>query len=196
MLNSSNSIKVEGFVNPQSFVDKWSPTYEYPNESKYLKNIENSLESKDSFYELFRWKNGTGNRIAKNKLKLVDKFWSKINNLRNLKENFDWDEYENIFEPHKSSTIWSVFLLHLIDNSRFPIYDQHVYRFFNFHKEGIIKEMTSSSSKSYKFYKNEYHPWFNKVRESYNLNPKKMDESFFQFGRFLKDINNYPIEVY
>lgn len=195
MMEKSHEIKITGFTNPNQFVEHWSQFYSYGNEYKYRDNIKSVLIDRDSFINLFKWKNGTGDKISQSKMKTIDRFWSNIHVLRELKNEFSWDKFESNFNPNKGPNIWKLFLLHLIEPNLHPLFDQHVYRFYQFHKNGQILEIPSNSSKRYNFYKNEYYDWFNRIKDDYHLNPKKMDESFFTFGQFLKGMNSDSIEI-
>jgi len=194
-MNPSYHVRIEGPTNPKEFVEKWSKYYSYSNEEKYNNHILSVLDNQDSFLQLFQWKNGTGNVISKPKMKVVEGFLIKYDILKELRSHFSWKIYEDEFQPMKSSSIWKIFLLHLINPFEFPIYDQHVFRFYYFFLEGKITEISNNHSIVYKSYKEYYQPWFNEYRKKYNLYPKKMDESFFVFGQMLKGIKNYPIEV-
>lgn len=194
-MEPSFEIKITGFTNPTKFVERWSSIYFYGNEPKYQNHIATVLDEKESFLELFRWKNGTGDKISVNKQKTVEKFWERREVLVQLRKDFDWDLFEKEFTPSSSSNIRKLFLLHLINPDHFPIFDQHVYRFYHFHKHGIVKEIPLNHSERYYCYKNDYLNWFNQIKESYRLIPKKMDESFFSFGQFLKGINKQGIEI-
>ena len=187
---SSFEIRIEGFTNPKEFVEKWSSLYTYGNEEKYHRNIDSVLESKHSFLELFKWKNGTGNNISKSKSITVEGFWSRKDLLIELRNNFSWDLFESEFKPIKTHNIWKLFLLHLVKPDYFPIYDQHVYRFYHFHKTGKIEEIPTNHKERYLGYKDDYLYWFNSIKKSYDLNAKKMDESFFSYGQCLKNIKH------
>ena len=190
------NIKIENFTNPPEFVEKWSSSYNFPNNEKYEEHIGSVLKNKDSLLKLFEWKNGTGDVISKNKMKVVNSFLDKYDIIQSLGTEFSWTVFEEEFKPTKSSTIWKIFLLHTINPNEFPIYDQHVYRFYNFYKNGTIEEIPNKSKDKYHSYKNDYLPWFNKVKMEYNLDSKMMDESFFEYGSFLKKISNHPISIY
>jgi hypothetical protein len=200
-MNKQYHINIQGLNNLNDFVNHWSPSYSYPNEEKYNKHISGVLESKESFIQLFQWKNGFGDKISKPKMKTVLSFWNKIEVLRELQSNFRWDEgfnwelFEKEIEPQKNSPIWKIFLLHLVNQYKFPIFDQHVYRSYNFFKNGIIEELPSSSNKVYQLYKTEYKSWFNQLYDEFGIEPKKMDESFMSFGKMLKGLKGYPIQI-
>lgn len=192
-MNSSYTIEIQGLNNLNAFVKMWSPLYSYSNEMKYDEHISKGLEEKESFIELFKWKNGTGDVIYEKKLESVLKYWEKVEVLKRLKNHFDWELFEREFEPQKSSTIWKLFLLHIMNPSEFPIFDQHVYRSFQFFRKGVIEEIPTYSKTKYQLYKTEYFDWFNQLKNDFNEVPKQMDESFFSFGQMLKGIKKYPI---
>jgi hypothetical protein len=194
-MDNSFNIQIDGFANLNDFVALWSPSYSYKNESKYKNHISTALEKENSFLELFKWKNGTGDSIAGRKKDGVLKYWDKVEVLRDLKLNFDWNVFEKEFKPHKKSTIWRLFLLHMMNPNEFPIFDQHVFRSYRFFTNGVIDEIPSYSNTIYQAYKDEYQPWFNNLKSQFNGSPKKMDESFFSFGQMLKVIKKYPIHM-
>lgn len=188
-------ISIDSFENPVQFVQDWSEHYTYSLEDKYNDHINECLSNKESFLELFKWKNGTGDRISDDKMKVVLSFWDKIEILQKLRTDFNWSLFEREFEPYKNSTIWKIFLLHLVDVNQFPIFDQHVFRTYYFFKKGKIEELPISSEKVYEIYKYGYLMWFHEIQMKYNLPLKKMDESFFSFGRMLKGLKDYPIKI-
>lgn len=195
------SIEFRGLDDLTQFVSTWSAAYSYPLEEKYNNNIVEALDSKYSFIELFRWKNGTGDVIYEKKMDVVLRFWDKVDVLRQLRHNFTWDSqfdwqlFEDEFQPQGSSAIWKLFLLHLRNVHRFPILDQHVFRAYTFFKTGEIKEIPSRANLKYQFYKSEYLGWFNQHQKQYNIPPKKLDESLFTFGRMLKRVSGYPYRI-
>jgi len=193
-MNQSYYIEIKGLEHPVEFVEKWSKCYKYSGEGKYDNYIRTVLDDDNSFLQLFKWKNGKGEGISGKKMKVINGWIIKMGILKNLKNKFDWGVFESEFEPTESSPIWKIFLLHLINPNEFPIFDQHVYRFFNFFRNGIIEEIPDRPQDVYLIYKNDYHPWFNSFRKEYNLNPKQMDMSFFTYGQLLKRLNGLPIE--
>ena len=173
--------------NPKQFIEDWSSHYDYGMEDYYSKNIDKGLDSYENFLLLFQWKNGMPN-ISKKKQVIVDGFWDNISVLKTLRENFSWELFETTFNPSKSSAIWKIFLLHIVDKNKFPIFDQHVYRFHKYYDESIIEEIPYSNKKKYTYYKEHYLNWFNLIKEQDSLNPKKMDEAFFKLGSSNKTI--------
>ena len=187
-------LEIDILSDPNKFVNEWSQYYDYGNTELYSKNINSGLSCYDNFLDLFRWKNGIYN-ISKNKRIVIEQFWSKIQILKKLRKSFDWELFEKEFEPDKSSTIWKIFLLHIIDPYNFPIFDVHVFRFHHFIINGIIEEIPSSQNLKYKYYKELYRKWFLLLRDKHSLDPKKMDESFFKFGQILKPLRGLPISL-
>ena len=196
MKNYEFAIKIEGRYNPKEFTEKWSGTYSYKLEPKYKNNIKAGFDSDFSLLELMRWKNGTGDNIAKNKSVLVDYFIRERESLKTLKNNFDLTEFEKKFKPDKKSSIWTIFILHIMNPDKYPIFDQHAYRSFNFFQTGDIKELPSEKYKEiYRIYKEEYSPWFNELKAEYELDPRKIDQSLFSFGQVLKKIKGFPLII-
>jgi len=178
--------------NPKQFIEDWSNHYDYGMEDYYYKNIDKGLDSYENFILLFQWKNGMPN-ISKKKQVIVDGFWDNISVLKTLRKNFSWELFETTFNPSKSSAIWKIFLLHIVDKNKFPIFDQHVYRFHKYYDQSIIEEIPYSNKKKYTYYKEEYLNWFNLVKEEDSLNPKKMDEAFFKLGQIIKPLKGLPL---
>lgn len=178
-------LKDEIFANPKKFVDKYSSLYD---NHLYEENIDKGLDNYESFYQLFKWKNG-GMRLSQDKGKLVEEFWDKIEMIRVLKTSFNWDTFEKEFNPQKSACIWKIFLLHIINPKEFPIFDQHVFRFQCFVKNRTINEIPSTHKKKYEHYKKDYRIWFIELQNKHSLDPRKMDESFFYFGKKIKTIS-------
>jgi len=194
----SNSIFIQGFQKPKQFVKTWSENYNYGNKSIkhfYDEYIGNPFENTTNLEKLFQWKNGTA-PIAKNKQPLVDSFKSKIKLLQALQINFDWRKFETEFEPQNNGAIWKIFLLHLIDAERFPIFDQHVYRSFCFFQNGAIKKnLTTTENAKWNIYKNDYLPWFFKIKNNHDLITRDMDKAFFTYGKMLKGLHGLPITI-
>ena len=187
-------IEIDILSNPKRFVNEWSKLYDYGMEDVYSSNIDLGLKNYKSFFDLYRWKNGVYN-ISTKKTRVIEEFWNKRKTLKELQNSFDWTLFENEFKPEKSSCIWKIFLLHIISPTNFPIFDVHVYRFHHFITNNKIKEIPNNQQSKYNYYKNEYFPWFNSIRENEGLNPKKMDESFFKMGQVLKSLKDVPFII-
>ncbi|CAN5337378.1 hypothetical protein BH09BAC1_BH09BAC1_00440 [soil metagenome] len=186
--------------NMEEFINQWSKVYKYSLEEKYDNNISTGLESEIKLLELFLWKNGTGDNVSSNKMKTINGFILQMNILRELQQSFNWNTFEREFEPQKNSSIWKIFLLHIIDPQVFPIFDQHVFRAFTFITEGTITELPQNKGgikhkEVYAIYKETYLPWFSQIRDNQNIKPKRIDEALFSFGRVLKSLRNVPAKI-
>jgi len=190
-MESPYYLKINGIQSPQDFVREWYLLFKSENEDSYIHNIYNGLLNKHSFSELLNWKMGhhQSTRVNKN---FKEHWISQMETLQSLQVESNLELCEKLIQPEKNSTIYKIFLLHLINPDVFPILDQHVYRFFMFSKYGVIKEIPHTCKKKYQFYKEEYQPWFNKIKNDYNLNQREMDRSFLTFGIFLKSIIPIP----
>ena len=174
-----------------TFITFWSQLYSYSNEAIYKKNISKKVFDTESIQELFIWKNGM--RLSDLKQKsLNDKIISKLEVINYLKskDEFELDLFNYQFKI--LSAVWKIFLLHIIQPKKFPIYDQHIHRTFLFIHKKEFSNLSNTSIKNKQkeaFYFNEYLPF---IDENEIKNLKKLDEAFFAFGQFLntKDYKN------
>lgn len=180
-------LEVDKLLYPKGFVIQWSAQYYDRNEDLYKESISKGLDDWDNFHNLFIWKNGMHNIFAP-KLKGIKEHWGKIDDLRKLRRKFDWNLFERKFNPANSSAIWKIFLLHIVDPHEFPVFDQHVFRFHNFLSCGCTRELPEKDDFKYEYYRYKYLPFFRAFRDEYSLDPKKMDEAFFTYGKILRPI--------
>lgn len=193
----SYQIKIGGYKNPKEFVEVWASRYMYPDYEKYQQSLPHALEKETLFKAVFEWKNGTKQKIAANKAKLVHEFWEKAQLLIALKQSepFDWEAFERDFTPKANATIWKIFLLHLINPDLYPIFDQHVYRSYCFFTKGSIEELPKNNELVYNIYKNHYLKWVLKISQTYSINLSLLDKSLFAFGKALKGLSGLPIQL-
>jgi hypothetical protein len=179
-INKSNDLN--------SFIGFWSQLYSFSNELVYSKTISKSKFEIDDIQSLFEWKNGMKLSGLKQK-SLENKIMNKLVIINFLKSSKDLDldlfkrEFKNL------STVWKIFLLHLIKPIKYPIYDQHIHRTYLFIHKKEFSELSISSIKNIEkelFYFKEYLPFIqsNKISDL-----KKLDEAFFAFGQFLNTKN-------
>lgn len=174
-----------------TFINFWSQLYSYSNEAIYKKNISQKVFDAESIQQLFIWKNGM--RLSDLKQKsLNNKIISKIEVINYLKskDEFELDLFK--YEFKSLSAVWKIFLLHIIQPKKFPIYDQHIHRTFLFIHKKEFSNLSNTSIKNKQkeaFYFNEYLPF---IDENEIKDLKKLDEAFFAFGQFLntKDYKN------
>lgn len=115
------------------------------------------------------------------------KILPKLKIINSLKISADF-ELEKFLEEFKEvSTIWKIFLLHVIRSDEYAIFDQHVYRAFYYIKHSEIRELPYDDKKKEKIYFEQYLPFFKQIREGCLI--KRVDESMWAFGKFLK--SNY-----
>lgn len=168
----------------QQFISSWSKLYtDSKDQLFYNKNIDKLL-TPDSLLELYVWKNGTKLSLLKQK-SFDDKIASKLTIINKWKGNNKEVSFDEIVDEFRIvSTIWLVFLAHIIDPILYPIYDQHVYRAYYFLKHKKIKEIPNEARKLTS-YKEEYLPFYNGIKNQVN-NLKELDEALWSFGKFLK----------
>jgi hypothetical protein len=174
-----------------TFIEYWSKLYSYSNESVYKNAISQKEFEKNHIQDLFVWKNGMKLSDLKQK-SLESKILSKLDLINRLKINKEVDLvlFKNEFKS--LTTVWKIFLLHIIAPKEFPIYDQHIHRSFLFiHQEEFTKisNTTINNIQKEEFYFERYLPF---IRENNIKDLKKLDEAFFAFGQFLKT-KNYKI---
>ena len=183
---------------PQSTEDfkLWSDQYSYRNHEKYDDFISTALDNKNSFFQLFLWKNGTNDKMSKSKEALVERLWKDREILLQLREEENWVLFASTFKPDESATIFNLFLLHIMNPAHYPIYDQHVYRAYHFITTGTIKEIPNNPKRKYESFIKHYLPWFREIRSQHKvLKVKVIDQALFTFGRALKTIQSYPKSI-
>lgn len=113
------------------------------------------------------------------------KILSKLEIINKLKEEaINLDEFQESF--NNLSAVWKIFLLHIIKPRKFPIYDQHIHRAYNY-IHGLDYQNISADSITDKQKEEFYFNTYCKFIESLNdINLKELDEAFVSFGQFLK----------
>ncbi len=170
----------------KSFLDFWSSMYFYKLENVYNSRIGKEIFEEEDLLNFYIWKNGSVLSKLKQK-SLEEKIIANINHINEAKLNKSYTFNDHIEKYKDISAVWSIFLLHLIHPSKFPIYDQHIHRAFVF-ITGIddyrkIDEKATDRHK-FKFYSEKYLPFIEENLKDFDL--KKIDEAFFSFGQFLK----------
>jgi hypothetical protein len=170
-------------VNIKEFINFWSQFYIDPGERKYVDNINKNPCDKDALLALFEWKNGS--KLSKGKKKSFEakiSISSKLDIINSLKSHFELKKFLEEFK--EVSTIWKIFLLHIIKPARYPIFDQHVYRAFYYIKNFKVRELSYDNKEKEKEYFEDYLPFFKQIQGGHPI--KKLDESLWSFGKFLK----------
>ncbi|WP_293887845.1 MULTISPECIES: hypothetical protein [unclassified Sphingobacterium] len=170
----------------KSFIDFWSSMYFYKLEDVYNSRINKEIFEEEDLLNFYIWKNGSV--LSKPKQKSFEtKIIANLTHINSAKLNKHYKFSDHIEKYKDISAVWSIFLLHLIQPNKFPIYDQHIHRAFVF-ITGIddyrkIDGKASNKSK-FEFYSEKYLPFIEENLKDFDL--KKIDEAFFAFGQFLK----------
>lgn len=172
----------------KDFVNCWSQLYSFSNEAIYRVSISKKTLTKIDIQNLYEWKNGMRLSVLKQK-SLDTKIKSKLSIINDFKNEADIDIELFKTEFKSLSTVWKIFLLHIIKPNKYPIYDQHIHRAFLFiHNEdwSNISNDTINNKAKEQFYFERYLPFI----ESQNIKDiKQLDEAFFAFGQFIKTGN-------
>ena len=176
-------LKVEN-SNLVEFISYWSKLYDYRLEPLYNDRILKQTFDNEDLLQLFTWKNGMN--LSANKLKAFEtKILSKLDIINDFKLGNETKLEKFQGEFYNLSAVWKIFLLHIIQPDRFPIYDQHIHRTFNyihgFEFQNISASSMSNRSKE-EFYFNTYLKF---VKSLQGVDLKILDEAFFAFGQFI-----------
>ena len=159
------------------FMEHWSSKYVYQTEHKYDDNIGKPL-TEESRLELFEWKNGSV--ISAKKLESIDK---------NYPLSFDGDKAERYLNHRESGgAIWNIFYIHILEPSKWPIFDQHTFRAMRYIQSGQIEEIEENDKRKYENYVDEYMPFISALGD---VDHRKLDKALFSFGQFLKLAKKY-----
>lgn len=176
--------------NPKLFMEYWSSFYAYEFEPNYLKNISDPFKDLESFHQIFVWKNGM--KLSKVKYTSIKKLYKQSKGFKKNNKKFSEIAFEEKFSMHKNPGIWMMFLMHLFQPNKYPLFDQHVYRAYIFLTEGVVKEIPKNNKMKYIFFKQVYIPWFKSLKSSTRLSGKTLDESLFTLGQYISKIKNQP----
>ncbi|MFK5982731.1 MAG: hypothetical protein QM499_07450 [Flavobacteriaceae bacterium] len=174
-------------TNLNEFINYWSQLYSYSNENLYNNTIVKQQYSIADIQNLYVWKNGM--RLSKSKQNsLGAKILAKLIIINEFKTQNEIDVNEFKKEFKNLSAVWKIFLLHSIKPTKYPIYDQHIHRAYNYihnlEYHSISSEMSNKSKEE--FYFNTYISF---IQDQKYKDLKKLDEAFFAFGQFLNTGN-------
>ena len=167
------------------FIDFWAQMYKFEDDVPYDECINKKTFTKDDIQKLYEWKNGMILSEKKQK-SLNEKIISKLSVINELKQNFDKEKFRKEFK--NVSLVWKIFLLHIIEPQKFPIYDQHIHRAYQFICEkdwqGISPQMKDKDKED--FYFDVYQPFIETQVKTYGLKIREIDRGIFIFGGDLK----------
>ncbi|MBU9723825.1 MULTISPECIES: hypothetical protein [Bacillaceae] len=179
----------------EEFINEWAQFYQYNTKHEYDTAFYEAAIQKVKYDEgditkLFLWKNGTP--FSEAKKAYVSSIEDKFKTINAYKvRGFTMEELNTTF-PDLSDGIWKIFLLHIIDPLKYPIFDQHVYRAYMYIKHQQQKELPYSRNQIMNIYLEEYVPYINDLFKTETSTLKthqklrKLDRALFAFGRFLK----------
>ena len=168
----------------KTFVDFWSDYYIFsPKDNLYTDRINKSKFTKTDIEMLFEWKNGMKVNGHIPKQASIDKVVSRLTQVNKLKAHFDLTYFKKHFSD--IAAIWQIFLLHIIQPTQFPIFDQHVYRAHIFLVNKTITEIPNHQPHKLKYYHNNYLPFFDTLKSEIT-DLRKIDLALWAFGKFLK----------
>lgn len=160
--------------NFEDFVNSWRKFYNRSNDYKYAPIESESPLTPESLLSIFEWKNGMP--LSKLKLNSIANLGLKIELINQLRSSFDVVTFEREFGH--MSFVWRKFLMHAIQPSLFPIYDQHSHRAVDF----LLSEQNPRESEA--FYVNKFVTYIEAWKG--NQNYKHVDEALFEFGKFIR----------
>ena len=166
-------------VDTEEFVVYWANQYHDPNEALYEDAIGCRL-TPQRVEGLFRWKNG-GKLAHKKALSVRTNFTDRLNELEAIPEDASPERFLKIF--HSGGPIWRIFWLHCWQPSRYPIFDQHVYRAAALIDQWDPKELPGDTSKRViQLYLERYLPFW----ASFEKRTRDLDRALWSFGKMLK----------
>lgn len=181
------TIELNLFENANSFVKCWSRLYNYSNYEQYQAIVTKPTLSTGDLRLLFEWKNGM-NLSSKKEVSFLNQVLQHEELVNELKGEFENEKFENTFG--RMSAIWQIFLLHIIQPSKYPIFDQHVYRAFRFIQNQDEKSLPFTRTAKLKVFYKEYLPFFLDMKDLADEHDYfEIDKALWAFGRIIKE---YP----
>lgn len=173
------------------FVSFWTRLYEPHNEELYTQNIHQNKLSAEQLGQLFLWKNGMALSVAQ-QASLQDKIIPYLDFISKQKKakSLDKAQFDDLFKP--VSTIWRLFLLHIIRPEEYPVFDMHTYRAYRYISGHRNKDLTKYSVVKEPTYHERYVPLYNEMLATITkANRKELDQAMWAFGKFLSHYPNF-----
>jgi len=185
----------------KGFVDHWRAYYNTSQNDLYNILIKKQQYLPNDILKLFTWKNNM--KLSKKKLNTVNevivKNLSDINAIKVDTVVRSWNSNDDIVSPYvtrlfkdsgkENAVVWQAFLMHLMDPETFPIFDQHVWRGYEYIMRGS-EQSFESTRLTMSSYLDEYRPWFNsklitKHNDKSDISSKQFDEAMWAYGKYL-----------
>ena len=176
-------------ANIDEFINSWHKGYNYSNMEFYTDIISKEQIDPSELQRLFKWKNGMP-LSSKKTDSFETKILNKIDTINDLKKQWDEQVFKDKFDG--ISTVWQIFLLHIIRPDYYPIFDKHVYRACKYIKEQIPDaKLPLYDRTKLDIYWKEYLPFYLECKEQMDdrFTSKNLDDALWTFGKFLSE---YP----
>jgi hypothetical protein len=167
------------------FIEYWAQMYNVDADKPYDESINKKTFTDKDIQKLYEWKNGMPLSEKKQK-SLNEKIISKLSVINELKQNFDKEIFRKEFK--NISLVWKIFLLHIIEPQKFPIYDQHIHRAYQFICKKDWQSVSAQMNEKAKceFYFQTYLPFVKSETKKHGLEIRNLDRGLFIFGKNLK----------
>lgn len=179
----------------EAFIEFWAQFYDYksPFELNYDKHIKigKPFTHKD-ILELFEFVYHTGlGRIRTAAIK--EKIYPHLDYMNDMKfeASINLEEFESKFD--KSPPVTKIFLLHIINPNKYPLYDQNIHNAYNYiHGIDINTPFPRRPDAHMKFYFKKLLPFIESQKG--NLSLKRIDEGLNTFGQLVKRNPNFKYQ--
>jgi len=164
------------------FVDFWAGTYHDPREETYANCIGDL--GMMAVKSLYAWKRGHGRfrDIPERQRGSIERnFLKRLPELRRLHRNCGPRDFLDRFS--EGGAIYRIFLLHIWQPRKYPMYDQNVHRAMHFIKHGEPGELPKTHKARVQTYVERYLPFHNSFPTRRN---REVDKALFSLGQFLK----------
>jgi len=183
----------------EKFVEFWKPHYrqtKYP-ESQYRENAEVDYLEEENLKKLFEWKLGREiGKTAEKFRRAIYRASPEISSLNDFKHRrLEEQEFLKFLSSKKitEGRIYQPFFFHICRPLEFALYDQHVYRSWQFLVHSEIKEVPNDFEE-YKRYNEFFSEQARKIHAADQWEARRrLDKALLTFGKFLKQ-NAYLLQ--
>lgn len=165
----------------KEFIEFWSFLYSDPRQDLYENAIEHKRFTADDIFKLYEWKNG-GPLSERKRESVKNNVVKKLDLVNQFKQKMDIEAFDKSFG--KMTSIWKIFLQHIIVPKTYPIFDQHVFRTYSYLTKGKAVELVDNDKVKNAVYA-EYVLFFHGILKE-GINYRKADKALWTFGKFLK----------
>ena len=173
------------------FIEFWNKFYDDKkyNLDEYYQNlnIENGLSqlSDKNIINLLKWKDKKHFSDEK-----ISKVISKIQDINDFRfGTISEDDFSKISFFKSGNGVWNVFIKHIAQPFNFPLYDQHVFRSYCYHKNVSQDKIKLEYNNYKKYFFDIYQKLYGNIKATdiqTLKNMKIIDNSLMAYGEFLK----------